>query len=233
MDCVGKLYAFIAEDGGDEAEDTPTIGTNSDADETVDDGNQPSGSHEDHTYSQPPSADSIEFRDANNEVPLYRIYKRTVEDLGHGDVVLKGRNQLPPPGHEKFVKPPNVFVPRNKTWKFEKETVVATCGEDGQLFYHPDPFAPAPPFRGAPSAAKRMEFAARRIDNRQYRAQRNIVLASDQKDSAVCSKCHMRFFLPFRQFKNRITYIVPDNPYLLPMPRFRCPLCEEDSNIEL
>ncbi|KAK5986252.1 hypothetical protein GCK32_022013, partial [Trichostrongylus colubriformis] len=83
-----------------------------------------------------------------------------------------------------------------------------------QFFYHPDPFSPAPPFKGSPSAVKRMEYAARRIDNRKYR-------------------CKMRFFLPFRHFKNRITYRVPQNPYLLPMPRFRCPLCEEDSTIEL
>ncbi|KAK5973326.1 hypothetical protein GCK32_017548, partial [Trichostrongylus colubriformis] len=65
------------------------------------------------------------------------------------------------------------------------------------------------------------------------RDQRSKVLESDKLDSATCSKCKMRFFLPFRHFKNRITYRVPENPYLLPMPRFRCPLCEEDSTIEL
>ncbi|XGW18987.1 hypothetical protein V3C99_003078 [Haemonchus contortus] len=134
---------------------------------------------------------------------------------------------------EKPLKPPNVYVKRDRTWKFQKNTVVATCGENGQFFYHPDPFSPVPPFKGAPSAVKRMEYAARRIDNRKYRDQHSKVLASDQLDSATCSKCKMRFFLPFRHFKNRITYRVPENPYLLPMPRFRCPLCEEDSTIEL
>ncbi|VDN21441.1 unnamed protein product [Cylicostephanus goldi] len=32
---------------------------------------------------------------------------------------------------DKPVKLPNVYVRRDKIWKFQKETVVATCGEDG------------------------------------------------------------------------------------------------------
>ncbi|KJH50820.1 hypothetical protein DICVIV_02970 [Dictyocaulus viviparus] len=134
---------------------------------------------------------------------------------------------------KKSMKTPNVYVRHDRTWKFQKTTVVATCDENGQLLYHPDPFLPVPPSKSSPCTVKRMEYAARRIDNRKYRAQRSKVLLSDKLNSATCSKCHMRFFLPFRHFKNRITYQVPNNPYLLPVPRFRCPLCEENSALEM
>ncbi|KAJ1349150.1 hypothetical protein KIN20_004613 [Parelaphostrongylus tenuis] len=78
-----------------------------------------------------------------------------------------------------------------------------------------------------------MEYAARRIDNRKYRAQRSIAYACRNLDSTTCSKCHMRFFLPFHYIKNRITYLVPESPYLLPIPQFHCPFCEEVCITEL
>ncbi|KAK6741680.1 hypothetical protein RB195_009509 [Necator americanus] len=195
MDCVGKLEAFVTVDPKEEAYKSVESDSCSDIVEEVCDYGCPGRSHEDHTYCRPAETapDSVQWNQSRDEV--------TPRDV------------------EKSLKPPFVYVRNDRTWKFQKETVVATCGEDGQFFYHPDPFSPAPPFKGSPSAVKRMEYAAKRIDNRKYRGQREKVIASDQMDSATCSRCHMRFFLPFRHFKNRITYAVPENPYLLPMPR--------------
>ncbi|WKY00749.1 hypothetical protein Q1695_015072 [Nippostrongylus brasiliensis] len=181
------------------------------------------GEGEDHRYCEPETSCS---RSSNYEP--YWMLENSMRS--HRTTPYRKRKGLKPPKLRNFF---SVFVKCDRTWKFQTATVVGTCGENGQLFYHPDPFSPAPPFRGAPSAVERMEFAARRLDNRKYRNQYSKVLASDKLDSATCSKCKLRFFLPFRYFKNRITYRVPENPYLLPMPRFCCPLCEQDSPIEL
>ncbi|ETN79058.1 hypothetical protein NECAME_10060 [Necator americanus] len=250
MDCVGKLEAFVTVDPKEEAYKSVESDSCSDIVEEVCDYGCPGRSHEDHTYCRPAETapDSVQWNQSRDEVtprdvekslkpPLYVkfyfLYFRVSTAYPHSCpvAVLSFRwREL----HSLFTfNEGTVYVRNDRTWKFQKETVVATCGEDGQFFYHPDPFSPAPPFKGSPSAVKRMEYAAKRIDNRKYRGQREKVIASDQMDSATCSRCHMRFFLPFRHFKNRITYAVPENPYLLPMPRFRCPLCEQYSIIEL
>ncbi|EYC22401.1 hypothetical protein Y032_0017g3326 [Ancylostoma ceylanicum] len=140
----------------------------SDADDEEDEYEEsyPSGSHQDHTYCRPPenAPDTSGWKMIRCEVPSCKL-KAGANGLA-SDPNQKQEKQS---SVEKPVRPPLVYVRNDKAWKFQKEIVVATCGEDGQFFYHPDPFSPAPPFKGAPSALKRMEYAAKRIDNRKYR----------------------------------------------------------------
>ncbi|CAJ0600219.1 unnamed protein product [Cylicocyclus nassatus] len=206
MDCVGKMEVMVDESIGDT--DQGDTQCSSEDEVTYVNNNCASTSKEDHTYCRCTKRvhNGNRWHDDSYEEPLYNIRERNTENC-HVDNDAN-RKQATSFSDGKPVKLPNVFVRSDKTWRFQKETVVATCGEDGQFFYHPDPFSPAPPFKGAPSAVKRMQYAAQRIDNRKYRGQRDKVLASDEMDSATCSKCHLRFFLPFRHFKNRITYAV-------------------------
>uniref|UniRef100_A0A1I7X6P9 Tub domain-containing protein n=1 Tax=Heterorhabditis bacteriophora TaxID=37862 RepID=A0A1I7X6P9_HETBA len=57
------------------------------------------------------------------------------------------------------------FVEKKKRWNFKKNTLIATADDDGQFYYHPDPYLPAPPSKGAPNAVTRMEYASVRIDS--------------------------------------------------------------------
>ncbi|KAL6728574.1 hypothetical protein Aduo_010336 [Ancylostoma duodenale] len=183
MDFVGKMEAFMTVDS-EEAINSIATG-DSDDEEGGYEESYPGGSHQDHTYCRPPenAPDSSEW-----QATSCKSNAGTNGLAGDAEASDSNRSQEKQSSAEKPVKPPLVYVRNEKAWKFQKEIIVATCGEDGQFFYHPDPFSPAPPFKGAPSAVKRMEYAAKRIDNRKYRGQRDKVIASDQMDSATCTK---------------------------------------------
>ncbi|KAK6741681.1 hypothetical protein RB195_009509 [Necator americanus] len=107
MDCVGKLEAFVTVDPKEEAYKSVESDSCSDIVEEVCDYGCPGRSHEDHTYCRPAETapDSVQWNQSRDEV--------TPRDV------------------EKSLKPPFVYVRNDRTWKFQKETVVATCGEDG------------------------------------------------------------------------------------------------------
>ncbi|CAI4229178.1 unnamed protein product [Auanema sp. JU1783] len=130
-----------------------------------------------------------------------------------------------------FRKYPKTYVEHNRRWTYKSEASVANADEDGQLYYNPDPYRPAPPAKGAPSTLARMHYAAQRIDNRKYRGQRTKARATNQMESASCDRCKMRFFLPYNHFRSHISYAISSNRYALPLTFFNCPVCRTDTQI--
>ncbi|CAD6195964.1 unnamed protein product [Caenorhabditis auriculariae] len=160
------------------------------------------------------------------DVPLFRFEPTTSSEQTMAANVAP-RQRRPYYGAKTMVE-------RQKQWTYSKVRAMNSfSNRELQLHNATDPFLPlARSSRNVPPAAMRMHYAALKLENRVYKAQRNNVNAVERMESAVCPKCNMRFFLPLCKIRRFISYQLPDEEDALPLAMFTCPVCRNVSGTD-